>query len=323
MRSAFAQDQDAAAARLLSQAITAFTDGAFAAARKQLARARQLARKPALLSRISLQLGLNYAAENREEEARASFRDALSHDPQVDLDEQHYKPSFVELFRSVRRSLDGQLEVSADRGDILVWVGGRAAGKAPLRQRLPPGDHVVEIRGPRGESLHRSSVRIVPGQTSRLAVAGLTPSRNLTSDRSGPHVPLHDGPGTAPAARRPRRLWTWVVGAAAVASAGVALGLGLSANADRGSACDLLGDSARACEDRTRVARAGDLARYRELYDAAHRKALIANVTWGLAAATAVGTAILYWLEARGPSARPGRVSIASRALGLAVGIAY
>jgi hypothetical protein len=308
---ATAPDSDVAAQALLQRAIASFANGAFAEARGLLARAETLTKRPSLLGQIQLHLGLNHAAENRINDARRHFAQALAHDPRVDLDERQYKPSVVALFRSVRSSWEGVLEVSSDRADVEVIVRGRRVGSPPLRVRIEPGEHAVLIRSREGQVLHRSSLKVVSGQTSRIALALVAAPASVAVraavTAASPNVP-------EPSARR-NRVWTWVAAGGAVALAAAAIGTGLSARSDGEEACGLLAGQQTPCGSRNRLTDEAQRQHYQALYADATHKALAANVAWAMAATLAVGSACLYWLERPRTSMPPRRVRV-----GLGVG---
>ena len=83
----------------------------------------------------------NQAILGENDRARRSFVAALAHDPELEVDSKRVKPSTVEMFRLVKRSLRGTLSVTADREAATVVVDGKRQGSVPLELQLPIGRH--------------------------------------------------------------------------------------------------------------------------------------------------------------------------------------
>jgi hypothetical protein len=314
-----AQRQDAA--RYLAQGIARFSDGAFSASRTLLLQALHQTQEARLLGQIHLYLGLNDISENKRSGATVHFRKALLHDPHLDLDPDHFKPAFVELFRSVRRSLLGALQVTMRGRSGEVWIDNEWRGTTPLRAAMAPGYYRVEIRSRAGRVLFQNRVEIVSGQSVRLvADSGALAKEPATSQPAGEKAPTIPPPPPPPPPAR--RLWTWIAAGGAVASMVVAIGVGVSAKRDYDAACDLLADDSLSCEQRQRLIDSSSREEFNRLHDAVNRKALATNLAWAAAGVLTVGAVILYWLEGRNPPRRddppkPSVVSWGQRGLSL------
>lgn len=310
---------------LLARAVASYANGAFTESREILERTKALTSNPALLGKVNLYLGLDDAATNQVSAAQRHFRLALSYDPSLELDPQQYKPSLVELFRSVRRSWEGTLEVSVGRAGAEVWVGSRRIGPAPVRVRLPPGDHTVEIRDRQGRTLQRSSIKIVSGGVYRLVLAPPASAPAASAPAASPTTA--SAPTAAPnQVHRPRRLWTWILAGTATAAVAVAVGTGLWARADDSEACQLLAGPAP-CDQRRRLVDPAERQRYVSLHSSAADKTLAANIAWGSAAGLAVGAVILYFFEGRSRGEIPHqsrlKVGVADTLTGVTLGFDY
>jgi len=120
-----------------------------------------------------------------------------------------------------------------------------------------------------------------------------------------PAVSLGRGSRDTPSTRR---VWTWVASAGALVGAATALGFGLAADRDYDQACDLLAGSER-CGERTALVDPSSADQYRALRDSVDRKALTANICWGVAGGLAVTAVALFFLEGRGGSPRSARAT--------------
>ncbi|MCA9670840.1 MAG: hypothetical protein KC503_34825 [Myxococcales bacterium] len=93
------------AAALVARGIALFADAEFARSRAVLAQALDVARSSRLKARARLYIGLDHAAENQPDKARAAFRAALLLDRSLDIDARQHKPGVVSLFRRTRAAL--------------------------------------------------------------------------------------------------------------------------------------------------------------------------------------------------------------------------
>jgi len=300
---------DAGASRLLQEAVGQFANGAISEAAGTLHAALGQTRTASLKAAIYLQLALVHVAVQHTGEAKEAFGRALLHDPNLTLDTHRHRLDFVALFRQVRTQVVGEVRLSTKVVDGEVWIDGK-----PLCRRLPCQRSLVarrtqlELRDSNGFVLAGRSVVVRAGQ---LTLLELSPIRRVRHPRDTglSRPPKQDS--TSPRLRR--RLWTWVAIGGAVAAGVTAVGLGLSASTDYDEACGLLSGSAP-CEQRTQLTDTATADRYRALSDAIDRKALAANVMWGVAGGLAVTAAALFWLEPRW-----GKQDIAARTSLLAI----
>jgi hypothetical protein len=248
-----------------------------------LLEAKGLAREPGLLGRIHLYLGVHHAVLGRIERAQAAFRTALAHDPTVELDPEHFKRSLVNLFRRVRRRMQGGLRVHADRG-AEVLVDGVRTGEVPYLTRLPVGRHRVTVRLADGTA-HSEEVVIAVDKEARVIT------------RFEPE-PARDRPRRL----RRRRLWTWVAAGSAAATLVVAVGLGASASVDYDAWQEELGR---------------DRIKWGELRDAVEAKATAANVLFVVGGVLAATSAVLYFVEGGRVPGGERRVDLSGSSTGL------
>ncbi len=313
---ALAEEPDASA--LLQRAQTQFADGAIAEAEATLQAAAARTDRPPLLARIHLQLGLVQATRGQQGRARDSFRRALAHDPTLALDPHRDRPDLVTLFEAVRRTTVAEARISTRvPGQGEVWVDGERACRAPCLRRLAAGRHWLELRDPGGRRLDGRSVLLGAGPTSIvLGASALAEPAPPVLRSTGPATPI-DRP---PAPRR--RVWTWIAGAAALASGAAALGLGLAARQDHEDGCGLLAGPA-ACEQRTALLDPASRERYLALGDSMDRKALAANLCWGVAGGLAVTAVVLFFVEGRGGKAAARTPGVRAGASGAWVHLSY
>jgi hypothetical protein len=249
-----------------------------------LQEAKELSSEPGLLGRIHLYLGVHHAVLGKIERAQAAFRTALTHDPTVELDPEQFKRSLVNLFRRVRRRMQGKLRVHANRG-AEVLVDGARRGEVPFLTRLPVGRHRVSVRLADGTA-HSEEVVIAVDKEARV-IASFEPA------------PARD----RPLRRRQRRLWTWVAAGSAAATLAVAVGLGASASADHDAWQEELGR---------------DRIKWDELRDAVEAKATAANALFVVGGVLAATSAVLFFVEG-GRERRARRVGLSGSATGLFV----
>lgn len=282
------------ARQLLERGIALFSDGSFARSREVLDRARVQTDDSGLLGQIHLYLGLNHAAENQPQKARAAFSTALTNDPQLFMDPERHKPMFVDLFEQVRSTMVGELVVTVDQHSATVAIDGISVGLAPYSGILLRGKHTVEILGTKGAGYRRREVNVLAGQTTRLVL--MPEGRMPISEQKLPPTAEQQ---LEQEDRSPRRLWTWIATVGAVAAAGTALGLTLSAKGDYDEGCSLLAERNLPCGERTLLDRAADRQHYEELQDSVNTKQLAANILWGTTGAMAAAAVILFFLEER------------------------
>jgi hypothetical protein len=195
--------------RVLAEGVSLFDSGEYERSLQVLRRALPELRGDRDLARVHLYLGLSQAFLGRTRPARAAFAAALSHDPAIRLDPERIKPSVVRLFEQVREGMQGQLVVETDAPGAVVRVDGAEAGAAPVRLRVAPGRHLVQVVSADGLRVFKRQVQVSAGRDT-LVRAELGPSTP-----GEPRPPKVEEPkrGELPPRAR-KRLWTWVVGGA-------------------------------------------------------------------------------------------------------------
>lgn len=247
-----------------------------------LRKARSLTHDPKVLGQVYLNLGLNHAVMGDPAKAKPAFRTALTYDPVLVLDPAHIKRSVVKLFHEVQAGLRGELTVRADRPGAEVLVDGKPVGAAPLLEHeLPIGAHTIEVRAAGGAQYRE---RVVIGVNQKTTLRATLRMGKPEGADGQPQVGGEGGTSGA-ATQRGGRLWTWVMGGAAVAVLGVGVGLGVAAS----------GDHSDWEQEKT------DPARWDELKSSGQTKATAANVMFGVGGALAAGAVVLFFLEGRSP----------------------
>jgi hypothetical protein len=111
------------AEELHQEGIFRYSTGKYQRSLEVLHRALQLTRKPALIGRIQLYIGLNHHVLGQPAEATRAFRAALTADPTLTLDPERHKPGIVAAFEELRRSMK-----------IAPPATGPAPASAPVKQ---------------------------------------------------------------------------------------------------------------------------------------------------------------------------------------------
>jgi tetratricopeptide (TPR) repeat protein len=194
--------------------------------------------------------------------------------------------------RLARRRLDALLRnvasirVSCSVPGATVTVDGDTVGEVPIEKRIyvPPGSHRLRVKAQGHETFSQSLV-LYPGDHPMVTV-------NLVRT---PHRAARAG---TPPPRR--RIWTWVALAGAGATLAAAAGIGLSARSEF-----------------EEFQETKDLERYLELKQSIEKKALAANVLYGVSGAFAVTAGILFFTEGRRRNER--RVEVVPLGTGLAL----
>ena len=170
------------AEELYRRAIGRLAAAEFEASLALLERARELAREPALLARINLQLGVNHEVLGKVAAARAAFKAALENDPELEADPRRLRATALKLFDDVRGGLRGELEVSCRSGAAgEVVLDGQTAGAVPFRAPLPIGRHRLEVRrAAAGGASWTGSVLLAPGQRRQVLIACPPPEGTLS-----------------------------------------------------------------------------------------------------------------------------------------------
>ncbi len=133
-----------------------------------LTQARAATRNGKLLGQIYLYLGLDYIVLGKESAARQAFARALTHDPSVSIDPGRFKAATFSLFQSVRETMRGELIVTADCPDALVFVDGKPRGKVSWQDQLPIGTHHVEVRDPERQGKFSTVIQIATGKKTSV-----------------------------------------------------------------------------------------------------------------------------------------------------------
>ncbi len=348
-----ARAEDASA--LLKQGIEAFSLAEFERSRALLARAAAATQDRRLLAQIHLYRGLNDAATGAPAAARAAFTTALGLDPALSPDPAQVKRDLLELFASVRRSLQARLTLHAGDDAVRVLVDGTDRGELPLSLSLPVGKHRLELRSADGRRRQSLEVVLAPGQTlaqkaalrpvlGRLSIAS-TPSRAevyVDGERAGrtplaelelpagPHALTIVLPGHAPHVGRvsvePGRTASVRASLAPTAAGAPSLKprrrvwtwvalAGALASLGTGIG---LGVASNA-DFRSYQDRCGSstFGLCGELRESVRSKDLVANTLFGVAGAFAVGSALLYYFEGRAEPPRDSTARVAPFAGGL------
>ena len=270
-----ANEASADPTKLLEQGKALLMQGYLDSAIERLSAARKASTDSRQLGQIALYLGVSYEANGELRQAEDAFAQALKHDPTLRVDAERFKPAVVKLFRSVRERLHGELWISAGDPGTRVSVNGVAVPRLPHRQRMTVGEYGVEARRPSGEVILAKQVVVRQGKQTAV---------KLPVSRPLPPLPRPQSRG--------RSGWfygKWVALALSVGAAGAAVGLGVAANSARDEGQDLL---------RNGLTEA-DLARFDQLVGSVDTYRVTSNVLWGVAAGLAVGSAVLFYLDAR------------------------
>jgi hypothetical protein len=236
-----------------------------------------------------------------------------------------------ELTAEAKRSVDelspkvGSLRVDCTLAGAAIAVDGRPEGQAPLADpvRVVPGSHQVTATHPSATpAVENVTVAAGTAETVVLrplaAVApvapALVPPPPPAPVVSAPPPPL-DVQAAPPADQVGRergwwlgRKWTWVAAGSTVVFAGAAAIFGASMQSKfdtLNGSCGSAGKTTVACSD-------SDVASVTTLKNTA-------NVFWGLAAAVAVTTGVLFWVEGRPVAVAP----IAGETTGIVASVRY
>lgn len=182
------------AGAMLAEGMVRLRLGKFRQALRVLKRALRKASDPTTKAQIHLNLGVVYVVLRKKRLARRQFAKALRLDPSADLKKGEVKRKVLTLLGEVRARIKGTLEVKADLSGAQVLVAGKAAGKAPLRLKLPVGMYKVQVVSPDGLSRFEAEVVVRSEDTTqvqgKLEFVGC--KLNVTSKPGGAQV-LVDG----------------------------------------------------------------------------------------------------------------------------------
>jgi hypothetical protein len=256
-----------AAEHLLAEGMTAYGSAQFDKALDRLSLARSRTEEQALLAKICLYLGLAHHGLNQPGAARNWFVEALTQDPELELDPEQFKPALVSLLEEARRSLRGQLSVtvSGGAGDRRLMIDGREVSSTSFIESVPIGPHRIELVDRDGRRQNVREVIVHAGQTIRLKLPGQTTE------------PSSDG----------GRTWTWVGAGGAIVSLGLAVGFGLAAQSAH--------DDGRMLIDQGLAP--GQASAYQELDESLDQRRLASNISWTVFGVLVAATTALFFLE--------------------------
>lgn len=231
-------------------------------------------------SQIHLYIGLCQALSGHEDLARAAFKRALKLRPTLRLPPDRFKPELVKLLASVRGTMLGILEVSTNVPRARVLVNGKARGAAPLLVRVPVGRYKVVVVDLAKKRKMTRKVVVHLGQETQVGVIF----------KAAPG----SAPLPAPAARAPRRIWTWVAAGSTLATlvAGVVVW-----EWSESSYSNLL-------EDFSTLKASGEHDVIEQRKDSIHAGDVTATVLFCVAGALAVSSVALFFWEGRAAERR-------------------
>lgn len=306
-----------AAELLLEQGKALYAEGLLRQAIERLEQARKQSKEAKQLGQILLYAGLSHDGDGNSSGAEGAFREALHHDPTLEIDPDRFKPSVVELFLRVRSSLRGTLEVAVLRDGVQLVVDGKAA-TSPFRSEVAIGVHRIEIRLSDGTAVLAEDAMVFPGRLTTLRLPPAAATHPARAAATQPTATATAAPAVAPSVRpasnprqRPPRLWTWITAGAAATAAAIAIGFGVAAaiRQDEGEALLEGGLSPE------------DLDRFEEL-SASHDTAKTVAWATGIASAVlAAGAVVLYFVEGRRGNEPSARLDTLPMGVVLQVGI--
>ncbi|HEX3757184.1 MAG TPA: hypothetical protein VHW23_00695 [Kofleriaceae bacterium] len=215
------------------------------------------------------------------------------------------------------------LKLAGPTPGLVVQVNGReVAVDVPVAVPVDPGTVAVTAVGRDGDrAITRSwshDYTAVEGESLAIEIPALEPlpvARPPKPRPAGPVAPAID-PELA-ARRHSRHVVAVVLGGVALGAAGGGTVFGLQARSRYDNAKQLCGGAINPCDP-------AQLASARSRVDDARRRALYADLAFGVAGAAAI-TAVIVWATAPSLEAAPVAVvpSVGARSLGLAVGGAF
>jgi hypothetical protein len=232
-------------------------------------------------------LGLTSFELRRYVNAIAELEAALA-DPRKPLTSAQRKE--VETVLARAREFVSVYRVRVLPSEAEVFVDGAPAPLDAGQLFLDPGPHTVVVKAP-GYQERREDLRAAAGAKDELSIelSVVEPAQQAQPEASAAE-PL----AQEPAAQRPRRrIWTWVLGGAAVGAGGAAIGLGVA--------------TARQNED---FQRCGATVECRDIADKGQSLQLGTNLSIGLAGAFLVGAVTAFFLEGRKRPAEEKRAQL-------------
>lgn len=194
----------------------------------------------------------------------------------------------AEQVRGTLKEVEGRiawLAVSSPGKGGTVHVDGREVGPAPARVPLNPGTHTVEVKRP-GATDAKASLRLKGGEEQEVSLAPVDPP-----------PPQPPEPPPSPRRRRLSQKWFWIGAGTTAALATVAIVLGVQT----------LGLQSDYDEHPTKQG-----------LDDFKARRLATNVMWGLTAAAAAGSTVLFFYTDFGGGKRG---AADERGLALGVGL--
>ncbi|MBI3071855.1 MAG: PEGA domain-containing protein [Deltaproteobacteria bacterium] len=169
----------------LTTGVRLFHEGEFELSLAALARATARLSRGTERARAHLFVGLGRAVLGEWPAARDAFKRALADDPEISPDASRVRPAILDAFDAVRRTLRGILEVRVTER-ATVWIDGAAVGRAPVKVERPIGRHRVEARRLDGfAELRLDGVLVRVGETT-LVEGRLTPKMGKVALESDP-----------------------------------------------------------------------------------------------------------------------------------------
>ena len=193
--------------------------------------------------------------------------------------------------------LGGRLSVSSVPPGARVLVDGKEAGTTPINAlELSAGDHDLRLEL-EGHDAHTTRLTLVAGKSlSKEINMATTPAAPAPApEPASQPVKAPVVPETPAPVRRKWPVWTMVTAGVAVAAGGVALGVGL---AYKSAISEYEADGLKQ-------------ARWHELRDKIPRLETVTNVSFAVAGAAVVATAVVYFfvdrpaMKAEGPTISP------------------
>jgi hypothetical protein len=270
-----AQAQEAEFNDVIKRAVVEFDQGHWDEASALFRRAHELNAS----ARTWRGLGLTSFELRRYVTAIAELEAALA-DPRKPLTSAQRKE--VETVLARAREFVSVYRVRVFPGAAEVLVDGHPVTLRDGQLFLDPGAHTVLVRAS-GYQERREDLRAAAGSRDELAIELSVAEAPPETPAEGEVAVRSERKPAAPAPRK-RRIWTWVLGGAAVAAGGAAIGLGVATD--------------KKYEDFKRCGATPDC---QGLADKGTSLQLGTNLSIGLAGAFLVGSVAAFFLEGRRP----------------------
>ena len=181
---------DVEAVGLIQEGEIRYKLGKFEGSIKVLKQALRKTRKPPLLGKAYLYLGLNHGTLGKKVLARKAFRSALTHDPSLTLSPSKHKQSLIDLLKSARRELKGKLRVTTPDPGAVALVNDKEVGKTPLSVVTHVGRYRLDVRSADGAARFRGEALVRAGKETHVT-ARLVPVKGwltITTEPPGARV---------------------------------------------------------------------------------------------------------------------------------------